>query len=102
MRFPKQAGGRRRAPVAPRLAAAWLHRGVLRRNLRQVAGAVQDCTRAIELDPKLAMAWGIRGLGRAAQGNRRAAAKDLRRYLELARKDDSRRRVVRAKLAELD
>src|SRR5690606_29438174 len=56
---------------APGLAAAWGNRGVLRYESADVAGAVADLTRAIELDPQPDLyanrAVALRALGRTEE-----------------------------------
>jgi tetratricopeptide (TPR) repeat protein len=68
----------------PLSAAAYLQRGVLYwRELGEPALAVQDLTRALELQPGWGEALFNRGLANQGTGNYRAAADDLAAYMAL-------------------
>ena len=77
------ADATRAIELAPRLATAWLARGVARGVASDWAGELADTTRAIELDPKLAQAWGERGSARIKLRDLDGAIADETRALEL-------------------
>ncbi len=65
-------------------ALAAMARGVERTKKGDWDGAVDDCTRAIELDPALSSAWENRGFARSKRGDRDGALADCSRAIELA------------------
>ncbi|MBI4617708.1 MAG: tetratricopeptide repeat protein, partial [Planctomycetes bacterium] len=67
----------------PTTAAAYNNRGLAREHQGDLAGAVADYTRAIELDPNYSRAYGNRGVARRAQGDVAGAVADFTRAIEL-------------------
>ena len=62
-------------------------RGLAKYELGIYKGAIEDCTKAIELNNKNARAWSIRGLARSATGNTQKALDDCTKAIEFAPKD---------------
>ncbi|MBI4616373.1 MAG: tetratricopeptide repeat protein [Planctomycetes bacterium] len=67
----------------PRTAEEYTKRGAARRDQGDLAGAIRDFDRAIELKPDYADAYTNRGLARAAQGDLSGAIRDYDRAIEL-------------------
>ncbi|HZU96103.1 MAG TPA: tetratricopeptide repeat protein, partial [Planctomycetota bacterium] len=55
-----------------------------RREKGDLAGAIEDASRAISIDARLAMAWLNRGVARYRTGDARGALADFQKYLEIA------------------
>jgi tetratricopeptide (TPR) repeat protein len=51
----------------PLTAAAYSNRGLMRFLKRDFDGAIDDCTRALEINPRLADAYNYRGISRSAK-----------------------------------
>jgi tetratricopeptide (TPR) repeat protein len=69
--------------LAPRLARAWLLRGVVHGTKGERDRAIDDLTRAIELDPKLALAYTNRANGVWGKGDNEGAFRDATTAIEL-------------------
>ncbi len=68
---------------APATSKGFLRRGTWRRDAGDVEGAIEDFTKAIELDPGNSAALALRGASRYVRGELEAAAADLRRATEV-------------------
>ena len=62
---------------------AWNNRGNARMDKRDFDGAIEDCSRAIEIDPEYVRAWNNRGIAQLRKNNRNEALKDFTRTIEL-------------------
>ncbi|MBI4614970.1 MAG: tetratricopeptide repeat protein [Planctomycetes bacterium] len=67
----------------PDSANDYINRGLARRDQGDLAGAIMDFTRAIELDPNNAIAYSNRGAARSDQGDLAGAITDHTRAIEL-------------------
>jgi tetratricopeptide (TPR) repeat protein len=83
LRTPK--GGDKNAPAAPQPkdAETYLKRGYERWRNGELAAAIVDLSRAIELNPKLADAYYARGLARNSNGDSKGAISDYNQAIEL-------------------
>jgi tetratricopeptide (TPR) repeat protein len=70
-------------PTDPALAAAYLNRSLSHSNLDQQQQAIDDATKAIELNPSYAMAYQNRALAHRRLGNFQAAIADLNVAIQL-------------------
>lgn len=86
--------------VEPTDAEGFLWRGHFRAASGDLAGAIADAVRAVDLDPFLAPAWLLRGAVRLRQGDREGGACDLETFLRLAPEHPQAARA-RRKLADL-
>src|SRR5262245_50106982 len=71
----------------PLTAAAYSNRGLMRFLKRDFDGAIDDCTRALEINPRLADAYSYRGISRSAKSELDAALNDLNRALAIDRRN---------------
>ncbi len=69
-----------------------MNRGSARGLKLEYDRAIEDFTKAIELDPGRPTAWGLRGLARKERSERALARADFKRALELVPNDPQVRR----------
>ena len=74
--------------------AAWMYRGMARRERGAVEEAVGDFNRAVELAPKDARGWSARGDARARLDRGKEAAADFARAVELAASNVNSQRAL--------
>ena len=67
----------------PACVPALANRGVCRKEMGDIAGALADYTKAIELKPDYALAYTNRGVVKAQRGDRNGALEDFTRALQL-------------------
>ncbi|MCR4317422.1 MAG: tetratricopeptide repeat protein [Planctomycetes bacterium] len=65
------------------LAAAYYNRGNARGKQGDLVRAIEDCTKAIEIDPENAGAYNNRGVARGDQGDLKGAIEDYTRAIEI-------------------
>ncbi|NJL37188.1 MAG: tetratricopeptide repeat protein [Leptolyngbyaceae cyanobacterium SM1_4_3] len=70
-------------PTAPEEAEVYYNRGLVRYSQGDLAGAVEDYTRAIELNPENALIYNNRGIARVEQGDLVGAIADYTRAIEI-------------------
>lgn len=84
-------------------AILWANRAFAHVKLEEYGSAVEDATRAIELDPKYVKGYYRRGSAHSAMGKFKDALKDFRLAAKYAPKDaDARRRVKECEKAVKD
>jgi tetratricopeptide (TPR) repeat protein len=69
--------------IAQTPAETFYNRGVMRRMSGDTAGAIEDYTKAIEIDPKFASAYYNRGIARYAMKDAAGAIQDYTKAIEL-------------------
>ncbi|MBI3722398.1 hypothetical protein HY251_00355 [bacterium] len=103
--FWEQVSGVLERRASARLASetprACLDRALLRRERGDLAGAIADATRALEIDPQCGDAFRDRAIAREMQGDRAGAISDLGHVIELSPPDTPQAASARALLAEL-
>jgi hypothetical protein len=67
----------------PKDAAAFLKRGLARQAEGEHDAAIEDFTKAIELDPNLTKAYGARGVSRETKGDGDGAKADYSKMLQI-------------------
>jgi tetratricopeptide (TPR) repeat protein len=83
LQAPKAEDRNTAAAPQPKDAEAYLKRGYERWRNGELAAAIVDLSRAIELNPKLADAYYARGLARNANGDSKGAISDYNQAIEL-------------------
>ena len=69
--------------IDPNIAEVYINRGILRKNMKDEEGALQDYNKAIELNPNYAMAYNNRGVLRSDKNDNEAALQDYNKAIEL-------------------
>jgi tetratricopeptide (TPR) repeat protein len=89
----------------PEAPIAWNNRGIYRKDTGDLAGAISDYSRALELDPRYSLAYTNRAVARQRLGDLEGALQDLDRSIELEANDSAahvNRGVVRIRLGQPD
>ena len=69
--------------IDPNIAEVYINRGILRKNMKDEEGALQDYNKAIELNPNDADAYNNRGVLRSDKNDNEAALQDYNKAIEL-------------------
>jgi tetratricopeptide (TPR) repeat protein len=69
--------------IRPADAAAFVKRGLNRQSKSDHDGAIEDFSKAIELDPNLAQAYASRGVSREAKGDGAGAKSDYSKSIQI-------------------